>query len=69
MKKKMAFLVSLLVIVMIAAGAGFYLSKNKQTEEVATVAPVKVVNKNIPTFFFHGYGSSYHGRSQDDLRH
>lgn len=64
MKKKMAFLVSLLVIVMIAAGAGFYLSKNKQTEEVATVAPVKVVNKNIPTFFFHGYGSSYHAEAK-----
>lgn len=51
MKKRIAFLISLLAIVIIAAAAGLYLTKNKQAEEVATVAPVKVVNKNIPTFF------------------
>lgn len=64
MKKRIAFLISLLAIVIIAAAAGLYLTKNKQAEEVATVAPVKVVNKNVPTFFFHDYGSSYHAEAK-----
>ena len=53
-----------LVLIMIIAACGYLGLENHRQDKVQTIEKVKVNNKTIPTFFFHGYGSSYHAEEK-----
>lgn len=65
MKKKNFWLtlVGVVLVAVIAIG-GYFLHDQRQTYEVQDVRPIKVVSNNTPTFFFHGWGSSYHAEEK-----
>lgn len=65
MKKKNLLLTIIgAVIIIVLAVGGYFLNQNRQENKVQDVKPVKVVSKYTPTFFFHGYGSSYHAEEK-----
>lgn len=68
MKKKnyVIGLVAILVILVIAIISTVTIH-HKQENQVQEIQSVKVVTKSTPTFFFHGWGSSYH--AEEDMVH
>lgn len=60
MKKKELSIVGLILIIVIAILAGIKIKQNNDNSAVQTVEHVKVSSKNTPTFFFHGWDSSWH---------
>lgn len=64
MKKKVSWALGTVIIVIAAIVGGIYYHQ-RQDDRVQTIEKVNVVNKNIPTFFFHGWGSSYH--AEEDM--
>lgn len=60
MKKKGIGIISLILIIIIAIVAGIKIKQNHDENAVQEIQPVKVSSKTVPTFFFHGWGSSWH---------
>lgn len=60
MKKKTYWISALVIIILIVAGVFAFNKHQQQENDIQTVKRVKVSDENIPTFFFHGWGSSYH---------
>lgn len=65
MKKKnlIISLISIIAILAIAIG-GFAYYQHEKEDNVQEIEAVKVVSKATPTFFFHGWGSSYHAEEK-----
>ncbi|EEJ71983.1 alpha/beta hydrolase [Lactobacillus ultunensis] len=63
MKRKFYWWLGLILVVIIAVG-GYFSLQNYQQNKVQTIEKVKVNNKVTPTFFFHGWGSSYHAEEK-----
>lgn len=63
MKKKVYWWLCLIFIVVLVIG-GYFGLQNHQQNKVQTIEKVKVNNKITPTFFFHGWGSSYHAEEK-----
>lgn len=59
MRRKSIWSIVVIIAVALVAAGGFLFNQHQNTR-VQTVAKVRVANRSIPTFFFHGYGSSYH---------
>lgn len=65
MKNKRAIIsIGSIIAVAIVAVAGYLGFHHYQDEAVQEIQPVKVAAKSAPTFFFHGYGSSYHAEEK-----
>ena len=64
MKKKAYWISAIIVIILIIAGV-FAFNKHQQQENDVQSIRKKVTSKNISTFFFHGWGSSYH--AEEDM--
>lgn len=63
MQHKSANIVAFVILLIaIICGGWFALSQNNQNQQVVTK---KITYKNVPTFFFHGWGSSYH--AEEDM--
>ncbi|QNQ80432.1 alpha/beta hydrolase [Lactobacillus sp. PV034] len=63
MQHKSANIVAFVILLIaIICGCWFALSQNNQNQQVVTK---KITYKNVPTFFFHGWGSSYH--AEEDM--
>ncbi|NRO30435.1 hypothetical protein IMAU30143_00643 [Lactobacillus helveticus] len=60
MRKKGIGIISLILIIIIAIVAGIKIKQNHDENAVQEIQPVKVSSKTVPTFFFHGWGSSWH---------
>lgn len=52
------------IFALIIVIAGYFGIKSQKENAVQEIQPVKVVAKNAPTFFFHGWGSSYHAEEK-----
>lgn len=59
MKKNLKLIISAIIVIIIAVG-GYFGFRHHQENEVQEIETVKVKSTEIPTFFFHGWGSSYH---------
>lgn len=64
MKKRAYWISAIIVIILIIAGV-FAFNKHQQQENDVQSIRKKVTSKNISTFFFHGWGSSYH--AEEDM--
>lgn len=64
MKKKAWIGVISIVIVAILAAVGINIYHQQQGTKVENIQPVKATSKTTATFFFHGYGSSYHAEEK-----
>ena len=63
MKHKKGGLIAVVVaLIIVIAGGLFALKQNKQNNQIVAK---NVSSKNVPTFFFHGWGSSYH--AEEDM--
>lgn len=63
--KKRNYSILALIVVIIVVVAGLFAFRNHQKEnEVQEIKSVKVESKAVPTFFFHGWGSSYHAEEK-----
>ncbi|RVU70499.1 alpha/beta hydrolase [Lactobacillus xujianguonis] len=60
MKKKGIAIISLILLAIIAVVAGVKIKQNHQQNAIQEIQPVKVSASTVPTFFFHGWGSSWH---------
>lgn len=65
MKKKAYWISAIIVIILIIAGVFAFNKHQQQENDVQSIRKTKVTSKNIPTFFFHGWGSSYH--AEEDM--
>ncbi len=61
MKKNTFTIIGLIIVLAAAIFVGL---KIKQNNDVKTVPQVKVISRTEPTFFFHGWGSSYHAEEK-----
>lgn len=61
MKKRILAIGSLIIILALALFVGLTVRHN---DKVKTVSQIKVVSNAEPTFFFHGWGSSYHAEEK-----
>lgn len=64
MKNKRIISIITVLVVIIVAIAGYFGIRHHQEEAAQEIQPVKVTAKNVPTFFFHGGGSSYHAEEK-----
>lgn len=64
MKRKTYWWLGLVFIVILVVGGYFGFQNNQKSQQVQTIEKVKVNNKVTPTFFFHGWGSSYHAEEK-----
>lgn len=60
MKKKKIGVICLILVIIIAIIAGIKVKQNHDDNTIQEIQPVKVSSKTVPTFFFHGWGSSWH---------
>ena len=65
MKKKAYWISAIIVIILIIAGVFAFNKHQQQENDVQSIRKTTVNSKNIPTFFFHGWGSSYH--AEEDM--
>lgn len=62
-KKSLLISAGTIVIVLVATLSSFFINKQKD-EQVQDIKPIRVVSKTTPTYFFHGWGSSYHAEEK-----
>lgn len=60
--KKGSLIAAVVALIIIIAGGLFALKQSKQNNQIVAK---NVSSKNVPTFFFHGWGSSYH--AEEDM--
>ncbi|GAA3638060.1 alpha/beta hydrolase [Lactobacillus hamsteri] len=64
--RKRNYSIIAIAIAVVAIIAGIFIFKNySKQNEVQEIASVKVESRTVPTFFFHGWGSSYH--AEEDM--
>lgn len=68
MKKKAYWISAIIVIILIIAGVFAFNKHQQQENDVQSIRKNKVTSKNIPTFFFYGWGSSYHAELEKLLK-
>lgn len=61
-RKKGGLILAIIALIIIVASGLFSLKHSKQNNQIIAK---NVSSKNIPTFFFHGWGSSY--RAEEDM--
>lgn len=64
MKRKTYWWFGLVFIVILVIGGYFSFQNHQKSQQVQTIEKVRVNNKVTPTFFFHGWGSSYHAEEK-----
>lgn len=65
MKRRTIFTtITVVIVLIIAIISGTYFYQKQQANQVQDIQPVKAVSKTTPTFFFHGWGSSYHAEEK-----
>lgn len=64
MKKKSLLISAGTVIVVLLATLGSFFINKQRDERVQDIKPIKVVSRSTPTYFFHGWGSSYHAEEK-----
>ena len=60
--KKGSLIAAIVALIIVIAGGLFALKQSKQNNQIVAK---NVSSKNVPTFFFHGWGSSY--RAEEDM--
>ena len=60
--KKGSLIAAVVALIIVIAGGLFALKQSKQNNQIVAK---NVSSKNVPTFFFHGWGSSY--RAEEDM--
>ena len=60
--KKGSLIAAIVALIIVIAGGLFALKQSKQNNQIVAK---NVSSKNVPTFFFHGWGSSYH--AEEDM--
>lgn len=58
MKKNKIGVICLILVIIIAIIAGIKVKQNHDDNTIQEIQPVKVSSKTVPTFFFHGWGST-----------
>ena len=60
--KKGSLIAAIVALIIVIAGGLFALKQSKQNNQIVAK---NVSSKDVPTFFFHGWGSSYH--AEEDM--